>query len=64
MGVVENMRLDNLRLPIVNAFSGDVRLVVRLGDCVRCLYVARASGPLSLSPNVESSCHVDPQCTS
>jgi hypothetical protein len=59
MGDVENVRLGDLRPPIMKAFSVDVRLLVLLWGCVLCVYAARALGPLSQSLIVESSCYVD-----
>ncbi len=64
IGCVEKVTLVDLHPSIVIGFSGGVFLLVRRGRWFRCLYAARASGPLSGSMIVESSCQGGPQCTS
>ena len=46
------------------AFINGFFLLFRRWSCVLCLYVVRASGPLSLSMIAESSCHAGFQSTS
>jgi hypothetical protein len=64
MGVVEKVRFGDLHPSIVSGLAGGARLFVLLRVCVRCLYCARAAGPLSHYVMVDSSCHDGFQCTS
>jgi hypothetical protein len=63
IGVVEKVRLSDLQPPRLIAFIGGVFLLFRRWSYVLFLYVVTASGPLSLSMIVESSCHAKFQCT-
>jgi len=63
-GVVEKVRLGDLHPSAVCWLAGGVHLFVLHRVCVRCLYCARACGPLSHDVMVDSSCHDGCQCTS
>ncbi len=64
LGVLEDVRFCDLYLPVMGAISRVVRLLLRRGSCVRCLYDVKAFGPLSLFMIVESRGQACLQCTS
>ena len=64
MGVMEKVRFVNLHPSVVFGLTWSVRLFVLLWGRAICLYCAKASGPLSYSVMVDSSCHAGCQCTS